>query len=76
MKVQLIGKRVLNFTDANGNHIDGTQVFISYPSMDYEGVQVDKVFLPSNIIPAAQLAVGGAYTADFNRSGKLVSFSK
>uniref|UniRef100_A0AAU8AUG6 Uncharacterized protein n=1 Tax=Dulem virus 75 TaxID=3145786 RepID=A0AAU8AUG6_9VIRU len=75
MKVQVIGKRVLDFTDDKGNHINGTQVFLSYPSMDFEGVQVDKVFLAHNVINPGSLMVGGSYQAEYNRSGKLISFS-
>lgn len=60
MKVTVIGSRKLDFIDQNGNHIVGTQAFVSYPSPDFEGVQVDKIFLQSKMTPAGGVRVGAA----------------
>lgn len=74
MKVTVIGSRKLDFIDQNGNHIVGTQAFVSYPSPDFEGVQVDKIFLQSKMTPAGGVRVGAEYQADYNARGKLMSF--
>lgn len=75
MKVTVIGSRELDFTANNGNHIDGIQVFVSYPSPDFEGVQVDKIFLHPQMVPVGGVRIGGEYQAEYNARGKLMAFA-
>lgn len=71
MKVTVLGKRVLNFKTDKGEVVQGTQIFICYPTNNVEGQLVDKVFIPINSpIKIPQLEFGQLYDFIYNGIGK------
>lgn len=81
MKVTLVGFKSLNFTDTEGNKVEGIRLYIAYPDDDVIGCAVDTAFIRQNVfdgfgVTEDQLAdaVDCAVDVEYGRKGKIVGF--
>ena len=81
MNCTLVGFKSLNFTDTEGNKVEGVKLFLAYPDDDVIGCAADATFVRQNVfdnfgVTLAQLAdaVDCAVDVEYGRKGKIVGF--
>lgn len=80
MKVKVIGKKHIKFTDTNGKQIEFYKIFGTHknPFSDditqYQGEGCSEIMLPVNIW--SQLKIDNEYIMEFDRKGKLTEVSE
>ena len=65
----LLGFKNLNFR-ADGQDVIGTQLFISFPEANVEGLMCDRFFVKEGSLPLPPLTPGMALNITYNRKGK------
>ena len=71
MKVTLVGFKSLNFTDAEGNKVEGIRLYIAYPDDDVIGCAVDTAFIRQNVFDRSYY-VGGSFYLPYQAQGRTV----
>lgn len=71
-KMKIVGRRKLDFT-ANGNQVQGIQLFVTHAQPYVEGVMGEKIFVGTNkpfYDKCTQYPIGSEVEITFNRYGK------
>lgn len=79
MKVTVVGKSHRAGTSKQGKDYDFTTLMAEYsmfPSVDNEGLQVDRINVDSRMMPYALVVVGATYDLDFDRNGYLLGIEE
>lgn len=66
MRVNLMGKQLLDFTSGDGKPIRGTNLFVAHPADGVEGVVCKKFFVSIKTELPAGLEIGKALDIYFN----------
>ena len=79
MNCTLVGFKSLNFTDAEGNKVEGVKLFLAYPDDDVIGCAADSSFIRQNVFDKFGItldklanAVDCAVDVEYDRKGKTV----
>lgn len=74
MQAILQGFAKLDFTSADGNRVEGTNLYISFPDKNVTGQKCERIFAPKDIVfPKAN--IGDTLNFSFNHKGKLETIS-
>lgn len=79
MKVTVVGKSHRFGTSKLGKDYDFTILMAEYsmrPSVDNDGVQVDRINVDARMMPYALFVVGSTYDLDFDRNGYLLGIEE
>ena len=81
MKCTLVGFKTLNFTDDEGEKVEGKNVYLAYPDDDVIGCACDRTFIRKNVFDSFGItddqladAVDCAVDVEYGRKGKIVGF--
>ncbi|RKJ40165.1 hypothetical protein D7Y09_16060 [bacterium 1XD42-1] len=73
MKSVLLGVRGLDFPGGDGRRVEGTQLFLAYPSEGVIGQESCKVFVQPNSCPSnIQDYIGAEIDVAYNNKGKVI----
>ena len=73
MKSVLLGVRALDFSGGDGRRVEGTQLFLAYPSEGVIGQESCKVFVQPGCCPAnIQDCIGMEIDVAYNNKGKVI----
>lgn len=82
MKCTLIGFKTVDFTNTDGNRVEGINLFLAYPDSNVVGQVAEKKFVSSEIfdnfgVTADELenSVGCVINAEYGPKSKLVGLS-
>lgn len=76
MKAILRGVGELNFTSQNGNHVEGTNLYISFQDKNVNGEKCERVFASAEISFPDNIKIGDTVNLWFNHKGKLEGITK
>lgn len=78
MKVQLVGVQKINFTNNNGEVINGQTLYITYSESNENllGVRTDKIFVKPDISIPKEIKIGDFIDLGFTNKGKLETIKK
>jgi hypothetical protein len=72
MKVKLFGVQDVNFTNANGETINGTNIFVGFSDENVEGLRTEKFFIKDSVpFPAENVKINSTLELSFNHKGKV-----
>lgn len=70
MQVKLVGVQPVNFTNNNGETINGTNIFCAFRDENVEGLRTEKFFLKDGIkLPDCK--INDTIEISFNMNGKV-----
>lgn len=75
MLMQCVGISDMSFDTKDGNHIEGTNLYLLVQNPNVEGLEAIKLFVPSNITLPKGMEINKKIDAEFNHRGKLVKIS-
>lgn len=76
MEAILRGVAELNFTSQTGNHVEGTNLYISFPDKNVNGEKCERVFASVEISFPDNIKIGDTVNLFFNHKGKLEAITK
>ncbi len=76
MQVKTVGFQPINFTNANGEQIQGTNLFVAFKDDNVQGLRTEKFFVKSEIALPEQTKVNDILEISFNHKGKIESITK
>ncbi len=71
MRSKLIGIQSVNFTNANGETINGTNIFVGFSDENVEGLRTEKFFVKDSIAFPDNVKINGTLELSFNHKGKI-----
>ncbi len=71
MKAKLFGVQNVNFTNANGETINGTNIFVGFSDENVEGISTEKFFVKESIDFPENVKLNSALELSFNYKGKI-----
>lgn len=71
MVVQLIGTMPVDFSNANGERICGTNLFVAFKDNAVSGMRTDKFYVKHDIALPEQMKPGEMLEVAFNNKGKV-----
>lgn len=76
MDIKVIGFRNIKFKAQDGNMIEGTQYFGTFPESHTTGFMTDKFFITPQKLHGQDIKVGDTVRVFYNRYGKIDAFEK
>ena len=76
MEAKLIGVMGVDFSNNQGEKIQGTNIFVAFKDENVQGLRTEKFFLKSDIDIPDQTKVNDTLNLVFNHKGKIESLSK
>lgn len=76
MVAQLVGVQRVNFTNAVGEAIRGTNLFCAYSDENVEVLRIDKFFLKEAITLPKDIKLNDKIEIVFNRKGRVEKVEK
>lgn len=71
MQAQLLGVQHINFTNNNGEAINGTNLFVAFKDESVDGVKTDKFFIRESIALPKDTKINDTIELSFNYKGKI-----
>lgn len=71
MEVKLIGIMPVDFSNANGERICGTNLFVGFKDNSVSGMRTDKFFVKQDIALPEQMKPNDTLEVSFNHKGKV-----
>ncbi len=71
MQVQLVGVQQINFTNGNGEKINGKNLFVAFRDENVEGLRTEKFFLKEGIALPKDTKLNDTIEISFNHKGKI-----
>lgn len=71
MQAKLIGVQQINFTNNNGEAINGTNLFVAFKDENVEGLRTDKFFIKDGITLPKDTKLNDTIELSFNYKGKI-----
>lgn len=71
MQVKLVGVQPINFTNNNGETINGTNIFCAFKDENIEGLRTEKFFLKAGIEIPKDTKLNDTLDISFNMKGKV-----
>ena len=75
MLATLLGTQHVNFTNANGEHIEGLNFFVAFQDENVTGMRTEKFFIRDIQLPSG-LKIKDNINIEFNYKGKVTLISK
>lgn len=76
MQVKLVGVMPVDFTNANGERISGTNLFIAFKDENVQGMRTEKFFVKEKIALPEQTKINDILDISFNHKGRIESITK
>ena len=76
MQAKLIGIQHINFTNNNGEAINGINLYVAFKDENVEGLRTDKFFLKEGIYLPKDTKLNDTIELSFNHKGKIVMIYK
>lgn len=76
MQATLMGVQVIQFTNNNGEEINGMNLFTAFNDESVEGLRTEKFFLKSSISLPKDTKINDTLDISFNHKGKIISVQK
>lgn len=76
MQVKTIGVQHMNFTNANGEQVKGTNLFVAFKDENVQGMRTERFFVKSEIALPEQTKINDVLEISFNHKGKIESITK
>lgn len=76
MQAKLMGVMSVNFSNANGEQIQGNNIFLAFKDENVQGLRTEKFFLKDNIALPEQVKINDTLEVNFNFKGKIESIDK
>ncbi len=76
MRVQLVGKKAVNFTNNSEEVVTGTSIYVAFPDENVEGLRTEKFFLKEGITLPKDTKLNDTIDLSFNMSGKVEAVFK
>ena len=76
MQAKLIGVMNVNFTNNNGEAIQGKSIFVAFRDENVTGLRAEKFFVKPEISFPKDLKIDDIIEISFNHKGKIESISK
>ena len=70
MQVKLVGVQPVNFTNSNGETINGTNIFCAFKDENVQGLRTEKFFLKEGI-KLTECKLNEELEVTFNMKGKV-----
>ena len=70
MRVKLVGVQYVNFTNNNGETINGTNIFCAFEDENVEGLRTEKFFIKPEI-KLSDCKINDTIDISFNMKGKI-----
>ncbi|MDF2521751.1 MAG: hypothetical protein K0R84_2379 [Clostridia bacterium] len=71
MQAKLVGVQHINFTNNNGEAINGTNLFVAFKDENVEGLRTDKFFLKEGISLPKDAKLNDTIELSFNHKSKI-----
>lgn len=75
MLMQFVGISEMSFDTKEGNHIEGTNLYLLTQNPNVEGLEALKLFVPRSIALPKGMELNKKVDVEFNHKGKLVKIS-
>lgn len=76
MQVKLVGVMPVDFTNANGERIGGTNLFGAFKDENVQGMRTEKFFVREGIALPEQTKINDILDISFNHKGRIESITK
>lgn len=76
MQAKLIGVMGVDFTNANGEQIQGTNIFMAFKDENVQGLRTEKFFLKNDLTLPEQTKINDTLELSFNYKGKIEFVNK
>lgn len=76
MHVQLVGIQEVNFTNNNGEKVEGRNIFTAFQDENVKGLRTEKFFVKASIPIPKDVKVNDMIEVAFNHKGKVEMISK
>lgn len=76
MKTNLLGVQKINFTNNDGEVINGTNIFVAFADENVKGYRTEKFFVKENIALPKGIQINDTIDLSFNHKGKIESINK
>lgn len=76
MRVQLVGKKAVNFTNNSEEVVTGTSIHVAFPDENVEGLRTEKFFLKEGITLPKDTKLNDTIDLSFNMNGKVEAVFK
>jgi hypothetical protein len=76
MQAQLVGVQRIDFTNNNGEKINGTNLFVAFVDENVEGLRTEKFFLKEGIALPKDTKLNDKIELSFNHKGKIEMINK
>ena len=76
MQAKLIGVMGVDFSNANGEQIQGTNIFVAFKDENVQGLRTEKFFLKNDMALPEQTKINDTLELSFNHKGKIESINK
>lgn len=76
MRVQLVGKKAVNFTNNSEEVVTGTSIYVAFPDENVEGLRTEKFFLKEGITLPKDTKLNDTIDLSFNMNGKVEAVFK
>jgi hypothetical protein len=76
MQVKLVGVMPVDFTNANGERISGTNLFGAFKDENVQGMRTEKFFVREGIALPEQTKINDILDISFNHKGRIESITK
>lgn len=70
---RLLGVQKIDFTNQNGQVINGINLYVSFPDENVEGLKCGKFFIKDNIALPKNIKLNDKIDISFNYKGKIES---
>ena len=76
MQTKLVGFQPMNFTNKNGEIINGTNIFCVFKDENVQGMCAERFFIKPEIALPEQTKINDVLEISFNRKGKIEAITK
>lgn len=76
MHARLIGAQNINFTNNNGEEINGMNIFVAFNDEKVEGLRTEKLFIKAGISLPKDTKINDTLDISFNYKGKVEMIQK
>ena len=76
MQVKLVGVMPVDFTNANGERISGTNLFAAFKDENVQGMRTEKFFVKEEIALPEPTKINDILDISFNHKGRIESITK
>lgn len=76
MQAKLVGVMLVDFSNASGEKISGTNLFVAFKDENVQGMRTEKFFVKDGIALPEQMKINDVLDISFNHKGRIESIKK